>query len=358
MHDRDAILAATDLRVLADELLGPDSASARTATWHCPNPQHAQTGRTPPVSIFLSHRGQQRWRCHGCGEGGTAIDLVVLARGASVRGALELLAARARTGASDGPPAWVRHDTMARAKPDPEGLARYVDDCARRLWQPSGRHVLQYLTTGRGLDPEVLRINRVGADPGPRDQWRPRGMPRAAGAVLPVLDHEATPVYAQLRILHPRPDQPRYLNPASALAPNPKLTHLRPRTVQRRHVVVAEGAIDGLTAASAGYQAVAVLGAGYPDDVVAAHLARVYGPIVLAFDPDIAGTLGSHRLAGLLAAHHRAVLRLAPGTGDLNDQRLAAGPAWPARLDVLVERATPVGERSRDGPRHHGLGVA
>ncbi len=36
MYDRDALLAATDLRRLADELLGVHAGSERAPTWRCP----------------------------------------------------------------------------------------------------------------------------------------------------------------------------------------------------------------------------------------------------------------------------------------------------------------------------------
>ncbi len=41
-----------------------------------PSPEHAQTGKTPPVSVD-NEKGL--WRCHGCGLGGMAIDLLALA---------------------------------------------------------------------------------------------------------------------------------------------------------------------------------------------------------------------------------------------------------------------------------------
>src|SRR4051812_20172151 len=94
MYDRDALVAAVDLRALADDLLGTHVGTDRTSMWHCPNPQHAQTGRTPPLSVFTGHRGNQRWRCHGCGEGGTAIDLVLVTKQCGLRDALAYLAAR------------------------------------------------------------------------------------------------------------------------------------------------------------------------------------------------------------------------------------------------------------------------
>jgi hypothetical protein len=357
LHDRSAIVGGTDLRSLADDLLGAHAGGQRNPTWRCPNPNHAQTGRTPPVSVFYSHRGEQRWRCHGCGMGGTAIDLVVVARNVNVVDALAYLSDRQRNGPAPVADARWQQEQRPPARPDPQGIARYVDDCARRLWRPEGRAVREWLTRDRGLDPEVLRVNRIGADAGPRTQSRPRGIPRAAGAVLTALDPAGAPVYAQLRLLRPRGDQPRYLNPAAGLLANPRLTHVRPPEVRRRPVLVTEGAIDALTAASAGYRAVAILGAGYPDDLVAGHLARIAGPIVLAFDPDVAGTVGGDRLAGLLAARHRPALRLPAGPGDLNDRRIAADGDWPRRLDDLVAAAIPA-TSAETATSDRGFGVA
>src|SRR3954470_13795052 len=94
MYDRDAIVASVDLPGLADELLGGRRGTDRSPMWPCPNPQHAQTGRTPPVSIFTSRRGEQRWRCHGCGTGGTAIDLVMACCRIDARHAMDQLARR------------------------------------------------------------------------------------------------------------------------------------------------------------------------------------------------------------------------------------------------------------------------
>jgi DNA primase len=175
--------------------------------------------------------------------------------------------------------------------------------------------------------------------------------------VLAALDPHGAPVYAQLRVLRPRGDQPRYLNPSAGLLENPRLTRLRPTEVRCRPVLVTEGAIDALTAASAGYRAVAILGAGYPDRLVAEHLARLTGPIVLAFDPDPAGNLGSDRLAVLLAARQRPALRLPPDVGDLNDRRIATEGDWSRRLDELVAAAAPAVSVD-PAMRGRGVGVA
>src|SRR5439155_1690731 len=81
--------------LLADELLGSRRGTGSSAMWRCPSPQHAQTGRTPPVSVFTSHRGEERWHCHGCGIGGSAVDLLMAVRGVSAGDALGELARRA-----------------------------------------------------------------------------------------------------------------------------------------------------------------------------------------------------------------------------------------------------------------------
>lgn len=343
MYDRDALLAAVDLRALADDLLGPTGTDGRARMWPCPNLQHAQTGRTPPVSIFTSRRGEQRWRCHGCGDGGTAIDLVVSLQGGTAREAMTYLAER--VGHHDRPHDWSppRRATPPRTVPpagcrDPEGLDLYVDDCARRLWRPEGQRLRRWLTETRGLPPDVLAENRVGVDLGPRTQPRPGGMPRAAGIVLPVIE-DGHAVYAQLRVPHPGPDRPRYLNPTSELAANPRINRTRP--VQTRHpeVIVTEGAIDALSAAAAGYRAVAVLSATSGDNAVAVALAKLPHPLVLAFDADDAGRAGAQRLASLLEASHHPAAVLDLGAGDLNDAMRYAND-WPTEMQTAVNRAT------------------
>jgi hypothetical protein len=342
MYDRDALLAAVDLRALADDLLGPAGTNGRARMWPCPNSQHAQTGRTPPVSIFTGRRGDQRWRCHGCGDGGTAIDLVLACQGGTARDAMTYLAER--SGHREQPDDWrpTSHPIRARSIPptgcrDPEGLDRYVNECAEHLWGPGGRRMRRWLMAERGLPRDVLVKNRVGADLGPRTQARPDGMPRAMGVVLPVID-DGHAVYAQLRIPHPQPDRPRYLNPASGLATNPRLSRARPVEVRHLEVVVTEGAIDALSAAAAGYRAVAVLSAAYGDEAVAAALAKLPHPLVLAFDADDAGRAGADRLVSLLEARQRPPVVLDLRTGDLNDT-MRQSDYWPARMQHSVDSA-------------------
>src|SRR2546423_11234807 len=123
---------------------------------------------------------------------------------------------------------------------------------------PEGRALRRWLTDERSLPRVVLTENRIGADLGPRAQARPDGMPRAVGVVLPVI-RDGHAVYAQLRVPDAQPDRPRYLNPTSDLATNPRIARVRPAEVRHPQVVVTEGAIDALCAAAAGYRAVGVL---------------------------------------------------------------------------------------------------
>lgn len=353
MYDRDRLLDSTDLAALADDLLGPHTGTARTPTWPCPNPNHAQTGRTPPVTIFWSRNGDERWHCHGCGDGGTAIDLVMAVDRCDVRHALGTLARR--TGHTPDEPSSRRPFRPRRPQPptapdrvtDPDGLAAFVDDCARRLWTPQGRPVRRWLTHTRGLPADVLRHNHIGADPGAPRQPRPDGMPAAGwAAVLPVhCDGQA--VFAQLRALSSR--RIRYLNAAAQLAPNPRVAHYRPVDERGPCALVTEGILDALSATAAGYRSAALLGASMPDpargnhaaDQITDALLEPGGRIILALDDDDAGHRASERLGALLNArtNQEAVrLTLPPRTNDLNDWMRSAND-WPQTLEGALRTA-------------------
>lgn len=341
MLDRDAILGGVDLRTLADELLGLRRGPERSPAWRCPTPTHAQTGRTPPVSVFFDRRGSQRWTCHGCGAGGTAIDLVMAVRGVGVRMALEELAAyTSQPGTLPAPLA------PAPTSPDPEALAEldsYVRQCAARLWRGSGSRVRDWLTEGRGLPADVLVANLVGADPGPGLQARPRGVPRRSGAVFPVLA-EGRAVYSQLRRLNPGPGQPRYLSVSGSLAPKPTVARYRPIERRAALLVATEGPVDALAAAAAGFDAVALLGAGAAGPMAAEALAAEGRPVAIAMDADEAGRAASARLTSLLAERRcrSTVVAVPPDAGDLAGW-LAQANDWQATFleAVLTARSVP-----------------
>ena len=346
VFDRAAIVGATDLAGLADELLGPRRGRGRSGSWPCPSPHHAQTGRTPPVSVFRARTGEERWHCHGCGIGGTAVDLVMATTGVGVGQGLEALARRLgrRPGElPDPPPRPARPASSASG--DPAGLAAFVEDCAARLWRPEGAAVWGWLTGERGLPAEVLRANRLGADPGRAGQPRPDGMPAAGpAAVLPVLV-EGRPVFAQLRAVRPLPGRPRYLNAAGRLAPNPRLGLFQPAQPRGRCVLVTEGILDALSANAAGFRAAAVLGASLAGGEaagaeVAARLARLGAPLVLAFDADEAGDRAAAALRHRLRERgsDSAVLRVPGPAKDLNAWMLGSRD-WPRSLGAAVRTA-------------------
>jgi hypothetical protein len=352
-YDRDEVLARTDLGVLADELLGPHRGRGRSATWPCPDPGHGpQTGRTPPVSMFTSSSGQERWRCHACSAGGTAADLVMTTQGVNFGEALALLARRVGLGERDSPPGPLRRATVDRRPVvtpiAPDGaIEDHVAACEALLWSPAGGPMRAWLAR-RGLGEEVLRANRVGADPGPRSLPRPAGLPRSGPAViLPVLDPDGLAVYLQARYLRP-PGGRKYENPASALAgPSPRLAQVRTSrsAIDAATVVVCEGLPDALIAAQAGHRATALLGAGLPDDRVARLLVERFPVerLVVAFDADDRGRAGSARLRELLAAagaaDRTAVLDVPTAWGDLNGWHLAAGSAFERELVDALARS-------------------
>jgi DNA primase len=354
MFDREAILAAVDLPALADELLGPGRGSRHSPTWRCPSPDHPQTGRTPPVSVFTARDGEQRWHCHGCGNGGTAVDLVMQVRSLTAREALAELATRTgvpevsrrvleteRTRRGDQ-----RHSPSALylAPPPVPELKRYVPECAKALWTAAGTPVRRWMTEVRRIPEDVLEVNAIGADLGWRRQDRPSGVPRVRGAVvLPVLV-AGQPCHVQLRILGAGPGFPKYLSCNDALARNPRIGLYGPAPhldsmAERPELIVTEGIIDALSAAAGGFTAAAVLGAEHAGAVTAVALARVPRPLVIAFDPDAAGRAATERLVQGLSARHRPPHVLQLRDGDLNENLVRSGD-WLVEMAARVDHAT------------------
>jgi DNA primase len=308
MIDREDLLRRTDLAALLDELSpAPATRLGSSARWRCIDAGHDD--QHPSITMFVDRRGVQRWKCWSGGHGGTAIDALLVARGGTIADALvelEHRAGRAPDVARSRPlPSWTPAAVETRTEPD-AALLDYVAACERILWHPAGRKVLDYLVTERGLAPDALKANHVGADPGPSVLRRAAGLPRGGtAAVLPALDQEGKVAYVQARYLDPVEGRPKYDNPASRLAANPRIGWVHPATLSdRRHLVVCEGALDALTVAGRGMPAVAVLGATYVDERVARDVARGAAgrQVMLAFDGDPAGRSAGATLAASLAS--------------------------------------------------------
>jgi DNA primase len=326
--DRDELLRRVDLTGLLNSLT-PSAGRSIRRRWRCPHPDHED--RNPSVSMRVVD-GIGRWRCWSCGQGGTAIDALIAAQGLTVGQAIEQLAARALLTPIEYEP------TNNQPVPLHPSVSRYVEACHRVLFTNTGRPVLDWLTHDRKLDIEVLRANRVGADPGPTLLHRRRGLPRAGiAAVLPAFDPDGGLAYVQARYLD---GGRKYGNPVARLGSNPRLAWTR--TPAPRHpdlLVVCEGIVDALTAATAGLHAVAVLGATYPSiavaDTIAAH--AMGRDVIVAFDGDDPGRIAAQRLHELLAARNvdTRVWDLPEGA-DLNG--LAhADPAWAEDMPMQVE---------------------
>ena len=350
--DRDEVLSRIDLAVLATEICGPPSGSGRSAKWHCPNPDHPDSH--PSMSVYQAQRSQ-RWKCHGCGEGGTAIDLWMLAHRVGVADALAALAERSgahqpRPAAAPPSPTLARLLTTklsqaAPSEPPPEeqgagredadpatprfdvGVEHYVASAEQLLWGQQGSGALLWLHQ-RGLRDDVLHANRVGYDPGRRELRRTGGLPhRGIGVVLPILGPGDHAIWVQTRYLDPGSAGRKYDSVVADIAPNPKVAVIRPPARQVPEspstVVITEGIPDGLTVAHTGTQAAAVVGTGNSGPDVAHRLHRLWpqAAFVVAFDNDAAGQLTGPRLAAHLAelGHDVAVATPPQAHNDLND---------------------------------------
>lgn len=313
--DRRAILDRTDLAQLADELIGGRQGNGRAAKWPSPVPGHPQTGKSPPMSVFRTRSGEERWTCFATGQSGSAIDLVMTVSGCEFPAAIEWLAGRSGVVRSTEVSA-VASRRISDAVPGPQSdraegrrvhprVGVYVSTCERLLWRPEGAGALDWLTSTRGLDPNVLDANRVGFDPGVEGFARPKGLPYLGPAVVfPVLDERAKAIYFQARYLNPNETGRKYHNPPEWMAPNPRVAwiHDADRSgAGTDWLVVTEGLPDALAVVGTGVRSIAVLGAASAGADVAASVARSEDRIVIIFDRDDAGRAGAQRLHDGLA---------------------------------------------------------
>lgn len=352
--DREKALEQTDLAELATEICGPPRRSGPSAKWHCPSPNHPD--EHPSMGVYRNGRGQQRWKCHACGEGGTAVDLLMVSAGVDAGRALRELADRAGLSPSDSqrrspavPPP--RPRTPAARQPSP-AIEAFVARTAELLWSSTGAAARRHLDS-RGFDPELIRVNRVGFDPGPSVIPRPDGLPRLGpGIVYPVLD-EATgqAIYLQVRYLSPRVVAGRkYDQPTAELAPNPRLATMRhPAPTRPGLVALCEGFPDALTAAQAGSPAIAILGVAHAGGQHVGELARrvkakyADEAFAVCFDADGPAKLPANRLADRLARTGAPVARIVPPEGckDLNDWWTKDSDALTAQLSITRSMLPP-----------------
>ena len=195
MIDRDDLLRRTDLAGLLDELSpAPATRLGQNARWRCIDAGHDD--QHPSITMFTDRRGIPRWKCWSGGHGGTAIDALLVARGGTITDALIELERRSGHTPDIARPRPIPRQSPAfvepRTEPDP-AMLDYVAACERILWHPAGRRVLDHLVNERGLAPDVLKANHIGADPGPALLHRAPGLPRGGvAAVLPTLPRRSS----------------------------------------------------------------------------------------------------------------------------------------------------------------------
>lgn len=323
------ILDRTDLAALLDEHAAAIGNGHRRR-WHCPVPDHHDSHAS--VTMHTDARGHERWRCWSGDDThrGDAIDLIMATHRIGRAAAIEHLAARSGLRLDEPlPPPRRRPTPTAPTGPVPldPAVVAYIGVCEKILWSRAGEPVRNWLAS-RGFTDELLLANRIGADPGRARLNRTKGLPsgQSVAATFPALGPDGAVTYVQTRYLQPRPDGPKYENPAARLGSNPRIAWTVPTGEQRSKVlVVCEGIPDALTAAQQGLNSVAILGAQAPDAKLAETLAdhaNVIGvELVAVVDADPAGRAWGSRLTDLLSTRDTSLTVVEPPIEglDLND---------------------------------------
>lgn len=307
LPDRADILARIDLEALFMEHGYPQG---RNKQWTCPDPQHAQSGATPPVKISVVG-DRQVWYCHGCGANGSAVDLL-LATGATERDALATLAARA--GLSDGaPPAPAARiaRTVKPAKP-----AGPLEPNHGRIDGPEGQTILEAYLTERHWTPEAAEAFGLTAVRNPAQGIAIRHPYRADGETVWYQDRGR------------EGKGPKWSNPAG----HPRTIHALDLAETFHiaaksdppHMYVVEGPADviALWHINPGFPVIGMPGTGS----VSKWAALLVGMQVLILtDPDEAGDQAGLELALAVDAAGGWGTRLRPPS-DLADWLVSAGP--------------------------------
>jgi hypothetical protein len=176
--DRDEILGRLDLvELLARCTASPVRVRGNQASSGCPSREHSQTGGSPPVSIDLT-RGV--WHCHGCGAGGTAIDVIRLSGNVDVGEAFRVARDLAGLPVERWPlpppkPRIVQSQSLASIvpKPLPAGPRLRSAYAAKRRWTESTLARLGVTVELVGAHARLL----IPVDPNDREQgWQARAL--------------------------------------------------------------------------------------------------------------------------------------------------------------------------------------
>lgn len=298
--DRADLLARIDLEALFGEV---GLVQGRNRQWTCPDPTHAQTGATPPVSIGTAD-GYPVWNCHGCPAGGTAVDLLRLARGLDTAAAFTHLRERFGSPANRNLPPRVKVPTSP--PPDPD---------AGRLEGPEAAEVVDRYLAARQWSPEVVPAFGLYAVRGRWGRPRVRHPYRVGGEVK----------WWQDRAVYDDDRGPKWANP-SGLARLPYALDLRTTlewTADGGRLIVVEGPADAVALWLAAPGAAVI---GIPGTEGARRWAPMMAglDVLLLTDPDDAGDRAAAELAQLIHADGGRSARLRP-PADVDDWRREVG---------------------------------
>lgn len=334
--DTDALLAALDLAAVATGLMGPPPGRrgerGRRLWWPCPF--HADGNPS-----FCVTPGKLWWRCYGCGEKGTAIDLAARIGGLGFIGACKALADtfgvdRVSVGltsgglasAGSGPipkdpifsPSAVserlsriqggrekgdrdKETTTPKGLPAPDALA-LAERAEVDLWTRRGADALEQLRA-RGLSDDTTRKARLGWTPPLETPGWPRGI------VLPWFDRDRLKL---LKVRQPERRKPKY---SEVFRDDPVLYVAAP-VRPGLPVIVTEGEFDAiLVAQEVGHAAGVVTVGSASGPISPAVLSRLLAASVwlVATDADGAGDDAAGRW--FAAAPYRCVRIRPPGPG-------------------------------------------
>ncbi len=318
--------------------------------------------KTPSFHVYEDGH----YHCFGCGAHGDVISFQMAIANMSFPDAIESLAAEA--GLEVPRPDPETREREARAASLEELVEAACALFEQRLRLPEGRAAMDYLIA-RGLSEETIARFRLGyAPPGgalraalardghaegalvdaglvgrPDDGARPYDTFRDR-VMFPIRDRRGTVVSFGGRVLGD--GRPKYLNgPETALFSKSRLLYglheAGPAIRERAEVIVAEGYMDVIALAAAGFpQAVAPLGTALTEEQIR-MLWRLTPEPVLCFDGDTAGQRAAgralDRVLPMVAAGYSLRFALLPTGQDPDDLIRARGPgAMRAVLDGAV----------------------
>jgi len=276
------------------------------------------------------------YHCFGCGEHGSVFDFVMQTEGLSFPEAVEKLAGEAGVEIpQDSPEERERQKQRQTLYDVTEAAAQFFE---HQLYQPSGKHALDYLK-GRGLTDDTIKRFQLGFAPDDRNALKgalgrdgiDEGRMIAAGLIIQP-DDQSRDSYDRFRgrVMFPITDtrdrviafggrilgdgEPKYLNsPETSLFHKGRVLYGQKMASgparKAGSIIVTEGYTDVIALNQAGLEnAVAPLGTALTEDQIRV-LWKIVPEPVLCFDGDAAGQKAAARAA------ERALPLLASGYG-------------------------------------------